>query len=104
MGPTECSVLHTTEPNTSSLDYKFNQSNILINATCISDAVLLHVSSKFSPPQMKFWTVAKTPFEQRLKPWHISPTKTCCKHFCLFALPHASINFPYTVQKNIAIY
>lgn len=104
MGPAECSVLHTTELNTSSLQYKFNQSNILINATCISDTVLLHASSKFSLPQMKVWTVAKIPFEQQLKPWHISPTKTCCKHFCLFALPHASINFPYKVQKNIAIY
>lgn len=104
MGPAECSVLHTTELNTSSLQYIFNQSNILINATCISDTVLLHASSKFSLPQMKVWTVAKIPFEQQLKPWHISPTKTCCKHFCLFALPHASINFFYKVQKNIAIY
>lgn len=67
-GPAECSVLHTAELNTSSLEYKFNLSNILINATCISDAVLLHASNKFSLPQMKFWTVAKTHFEQQLKP------------------------------------
>ena len=104
MGPAEYSVLHTTELNTSSLKCKFNQSNILLNATCISDAMLWHASKQFSLPQMKVWTVANTPFKQQLKPWHITPTKTCRKHFCLFALPHASINFLYKVQQNITIY